>query len=47
MSSWGFLILTPVYTAEISPPDIRGFYTGLNGVHIGKHPVLFPGSSYS
>lgn len=36
MSSWGFLILTPVYTAEMSPPDIRGFYTGLNGVHIGE-----------
>lgn len=35
MSAWGFLILTPVYTAELSPPDLRGFYTGLNGVHIG------------
>lgn len=35
MSSWGFLISTPVYTSELSPPDLRGFYTGLNGVHIG------------
>lgn len=34
-SAWGFLIITPVYTSEISPPDLRGFYSGLNGVHIG------------
>ena len=36
MSSWGFLITTPVYTSELSPPDLRGFYSGLNGVHIGE-----------
>jgi MFS family permease len=35
MSAWGFLILTPVYTAEIAPPDLRGLYFGLDGVHIG------------
>ena len=35
MSACGFLILTPVYTSELAPPDLRGFYTGLNGVHIG------------
>lgn len=40
MSSWGFLILTPVYSAELSPPDVRGFFTGLNGVHIGLGYLL-------
>lgn len=36
MSAWGFLIATPVFLAELAPPDLRGFYTGLVGVHIGK-----------
>jgi sugar porter (SP) family MFS transporter len=32
--SWGFLALTPVYTAELAPPALRGFFVGMNGVLI-------------
>lgn len=33
--SWGFLALTPLYTAELAPPKWRGFFVGMNGVLIG------------
>jgi MFS family permease len=32
--SWGFLALTPVYTAELAPAEMRGFFVGMNGVMI-------------
>ncbi|OQV02402.1 hypothetical protein CLAIMM_07606 [Cladophialophora immunda] len=32
--SWGFLALTPVYTAELAPPKLRGFFVGMNGMGI-------------
>jgi len=34
MGSWGFLAVTPVYTAELAPPSLRGFFVGMNGVNI-------------
>ncbi|KAJ4988572.1 hypothetical protein SVAN01_05863 [Stagonosporopsis vannaccii] len=34
-SSFSFLVLTPVYTTELSPPKYRGFFVGLNAVFIG------------
>ena len=35
MSAFGFLVVTPVYTSELSPPHFRGLFCGLNGVFIG------------
>jgi MFS family permease len=32
--SWGFLSVTPAYSAELAPPDLRGLMVGLNGVNI-------------
>ncbi|KAJ5951526.1 uncharacterized protein N7479_009939 [Penicillium vulpinum] len=32
--SWGFLAVTPVYTSELSPPNLRGLFVGMNGVNI-------------
>lgn len=32
--SWGFLMVTPAYTAELAPPDLRGLMVGLNGINI-------------
>lgn len=32
--SWGFLCVTPFYTAELAPPDLRGLMVGLNGINI-------------
>ena len=32
--SWGFLMVTPAYSAELAPPDLRGLMVGLNGIHI-------------
>lgn len=29
--SWGFLAVTPFYSAELAPPDLRGLMVGLNG----------------
>ena len=34
MGSWGFLAVTPTYSAEVAPPKIRGLLVGLNGVMI-------------
>ncbi|KAH0842768.1 Sugar transporter family protein [Fonsecaea pedrosoi] len=34
MGSWGFLAVTPAYSAELAPPALRGFFVGLNGVNI-------------
>lgn len=34
MGSWGFLAVTPTYSAEMAPPKIRGLFVGLNGVMI-------------
>lgn len=34
MGSWGFLALTPVYSAELAPPALRGFFVGQNGMGI-------------
>jgi MFS family permease len=34
MGSWGFLAVTPTYSAELAPPKIRGLFVGLNGVMI-------------
>lgn len=33
-SAFGFLVLTPIYTAELSPPAVRGFFSGMNGFMI-------------
>ncbi|KAJ9604940.1 hypothetical protein H2200_010329 [Cladophialophora chaetospira] len=30
----GFLALTPMYSAELAPPDLRGLMVGMNGVNI-------------
>ena len=35
MSSFGFLVLTPIFCTELSPPKYRGFFVGLNAVFIG------------
>lgn len=35
MSSFGFLVITPEYTTELSPPRSRGLFVGMNGVYIG------------
>lgn len=35
MAAFGFLVVTPVYTSELSPPHYRGLFCGLNGVFIG------------
>lgn len=35
MSAFGFLVLTPVFTSELSPPKLRGLFCGLNGFFIG------------
>ncbi|KAF2822974.1 MFS general substrate transporter [Ophiobolus disseminans] len=32
--SWGFLAVTPTYSAELAPPGLRGFFVGMNGVNI-------------
>jgi MFS family permease len=32
--SWGFLAVTPLYCAELAPPDLRGLMVGMNGVNI-------------
>lgn len=32
--SWGFLSVTPAYSAELAPPDLRGLMVGLNGITI-------------
>ena len=32
--SWGFLSVTPAYSAELAPADLRGLMVGLNGVTI-------------
>lgn len=32
--SWGFLAVTPTYSAELAPPSLRGFFVGLNGINI-------------
>ncbi|RVX65797.1 hypothetical protein B0A52_10328 [Exophiala mesophila] len=32
--AWGFLSITPVYTAEIAPPALRGLFVGMNGIGI-------------
>ena len=32
--SWGFLSVTPYYSAELAPPDLRGLMVGLNGINI-------------
>lgn len=32
--SWGFLSVTPAYSAELAPPDLRGIMVGLNGINI-------------
>lgn len=32
--SWGFLSVTPAYSAELAPPDLRGLMVGLNGINI-------------
>ncbi|KAK5096994.1 hypothetical protein LTR70_002203 [Exophiala xenobiotica] len=32
--SWGFLSVTPTYSAELAPPDLRGLMVGMNGVNI-------------
>lgn len=34
MGSWGFLAVTPVYSAELAPPSLRGLFVGMNGVNI-------------
>jgi MFS family permease len=34
MGSWGFLSVTPAYSAELAPPDLRGLMVGLNGINI-------------
>ena len=34
-SSFGFLVITPVYTTELAPPRARGLFVGMNGVFIG------------
>ncbi|KAF1813976.1 MFS general substrate transporter [Eremomyces bilateralis CBS 781.70] len=34
MGSWGFLAVTPVYSAELAPPGLRGLFVGMNGVNI-------------
>ena len=41
-SSWGFLALTPVYTAELAPAESRGLFVGLNGILIGLGYGLSP-----
>lgn len=33
-SSFGLLALIPIYTAELSPPHTRGFFSGMNGFNI-------------
>lgn len=32
--SWGFLAVTPTYSAELAPPKIRGLLVGMNGFNI-------------
>ncbi|CAG9967348.1 unnamed protein product [Clonostachys byssicola] len=32
--AWGFLACTPIYTSELSPANLRGFYVGMNGVNV-------------
>ncbi|KAF2703768.1 MFS general substrate transporter [Pleomassaria siparia CBS 279.74] len=32
--SWGFLAVTPTYSAELAPPGLRGLMVGMNGVNI-------------
>ncbi|KAK5194793.1 hypothetical protein LTR99_010743 [Exophiala xenobiotica] len=32
--SWGFLAITPIYSSELAPPDLRGLMVGMNGVNI-------------
>ncbi|KAF8212868.1 general substrate transporter [Mycena galopus ATCC 62051] len=32
--SWSFLAVTPIYTSEMSPPALRGLFSGMNGIHI-------------
>ncbi|KAI1629151.1 general substrate transporter [Exophiala viscosa] len=32
--SWGFLAITPLYSAELAPPGLRGLMVGMNGVNI-------------
>lgn len=34
MSSFGYLVLTPIYCTELAPPKYRGFFVGLNAVFI-------------
>ena len=33
-SAFGLLVLIPIYTAELSPPHARGFFSGMNGFNI-------------
>ncbi|KAK5047104.1 hypothetical protein LTR84_007047 [Exophiala bonariae] len=32
MASWGALTITPVFSSELAPPAMRGFFAGMNGV---------------
>ncbi|KIW88752.1 uncharacterized protein Z519_10799 [Cladophialophora bantiana CBS 173.52] len=32
--SWGYLAVTPYYSAELAPPGLRGLMVGMNGVNI-------------
>ncbi|KAK5064580.1 hypothetical protein LTR84_000413 [Exophiala bonariae] len=32
--SWGYLAVTPFYSAELAPPGLRGLMVGMNGVNI-------------
>ena len=40
IGSWGFLAVTPVYSAELAPPKLRGFFVGLNGIFIAMGYAL-------
>ncbi|KAL6246340.1 hypothetical protein RBB50_006576 [Rhinocladiella similis] len=33
-SSWGFVAITPVYTAELAPPALRGLFVGMDGLGV-------------
>lgn len=34
MSAFGFIMLVPIYSAELAPPALRGFFVGFNGFNI-------------
>ncbi|KEF53482.1 uncharacterized protein A1O9_10457 [Exophiala aquamarina CBS 119918] len=34
IASWGALTITPVFSSELAPPAIRGFFAGMNGVSV-------------